>query len=267
MNFNDYSQLAGVNWSTLSAIRISPKHYQHRLRTPRADTPGMRLGRAIHCATLEPDVFPLLWTVYDGRRAGAAWTEFATVNADKSVLTVEEYATVLSIRDAVHAHKAARRLLRHGRPEVTLQWVDPATRIKCKARLDHLRGGALTDLKSTRDIDSRVFGRLATSMGYVEQLAFYRSGLDALGIAPGPVRIVAVESQAPFDVAVYRIGEDELYAAGQVVGELLARVKDCRRKRRWPGRYETELPLQVPPWYFNDDDSELELLGLKPKEA
>ena len=55
----------------------SPRHYQHRLTTPRSDSPAMRLGRAIHTAVLEPDLFPVHWTLYDGRRAGNAWTEFS----------------------------------------------------------------------------------------------------------------------------------------------------------------------------------------------
>ena len=253
MNFSDYSDLAGVNYSHLKEMARSPLHYQHRLTAPRTDTPAMRLGRAIHTAVLEPDLFPVHWTLYDGRRAGNAWTEFAEVNASKGILTVDEYETVLNIRDAVHRHKVARRLLRYGKSEVTLRWVDPVSRIRCKARLDHLRGDALTDLKSTKDIDNRVFGRLAANMGYAGQLGFYRLGLLATGHDIAPVRIIAVESAAPHDVAVFTVDEDILEVGVMEVRKLLHQVKDCRRKRRWPGRYESEESLEFPQWALPAD--------------
>jgi len=248
VNFTDYSDLGGVNYSTLKEMAKSPLHYQHRLTTPRTDSAAMRLGRAVHMATLEPDAFPLHWTLYDGRRAGNVWAEFAAVNADKGILTVDEYETVLAIRDAVHRHKVARRLLRYGKSEVTLRWVDPVTRVKCKARLDHLRGDALTDLKSTKDIDNRTFGRLAANMGYAGQLAFYRLGLLATGHDLAPVRIIAVESVAPHDVAVFTVDEDVLEVGVMEVRKLLHQVKTCRSRRRWPGRYPDEESLQYPEW-------------------
>jgi len=261
MNFQAYSDLRGVNWSTLREMGRSPAHYQHRLTTPRTDSPAMRLGRAIHTAVLEPDLFPVHWTLYDGRRAGNAWTEFATVNAAKGILTVDEYDTVLEIRDAVHRHKVARRLLRYGKSEVTLQWVDPVTRIKCRARLDHLRGNVLTDLKSTKDIDNRTFGRLAANMGYAGQLAFYRLGLLATGHDLAPVRIVAVESTAPHDVAVFTVDEDVLEVGAMEVSKLLHQLKTCRRKRRWPGRYQEEESLQYPEWAL-PSDTDMSGLGI-----
>ena len=252
MRHDEYRALPGVNWSTLSAMRTSPLHYRHRLEQPREDTPGMRFGRALHCAVLEPDDFPLEWTVYDGRRAGTAWTEFATVNAAKGILTVEDYERVLDARDAVLAHKAARRLLRHGRTEVTLRWVDQATKLRCKGRLDHLRGGSLTDLKSTQDIEARTFGRLGTKYGYIEQLAFYRRGLAANGITPGPTQIVAVEALPPHDVAVFEFDEETLWAGDENVGELLAKVKQYHRWRCPPGRYPEPLRFEVSPWYYTE---------------
>ena len=145
-----------------------------------------------------------------------------------------------------------------------MTWTDPVTRIRCKARPDLLSWGGLTDLKTTRDVDPRKFGRLATEMGYVHQMAFYGAGLAANGKPPAHHHILAVESEPPHDVAVYELGEDELWAAGMDIAELLAKVKECRRKRRWPGRFQTAQPLDVPPWFFREaDDETLVLEGLK----
>jgi len=260
--FPAYRRTRAVNWSTLKEMARSPKHYRYRLEHPPEETPAMRLGRAIHTAVLEPDAFPLEYVVYDGpRRAGKEWEEFALVNVRKTILKVDEYQTALDVRDAVRGHKLAARLLRRGRSEVTLQWTDPQTRMRCKGRLDHLRGNVLTDLKSTRDVDARTFGRLCANMDYHAQLAFYRRGLIATGHELAPVYIVAVESGPPFDVGVFAVDEDVLDAGDQLVRKLLHQVKDCRRKRRWPGRYESEESLEFPEWAL-PSDNDLSGLGI-----
>lgn len=251
--FDTYAGLKAVNWSSLKSIGRSPLHYQNTLVNGRPDTPAMRLGRAIHCATLEPDEFPLLFVVYDERRGTNAYKEFVVANPARTILTRDEYETALAVRDAVHGHKVARRLLRYGRPEVTLQWVDRRTHIRCKARLDWLRGDQLTDLKSTRDVDARDFGRTAARLEYHGQLAFYRMGLLATGHDPAPVRIIAVESEPPFDVAVYHVDEDVLDAGMMLVRSRLQLLKDCRRKRRWPGAYPQEESLEFPEWALPAD--------------
>jgi hypothetical protein len=255
LTFDEYAAIKATNWSTLRAMAISPKHYQYALTTPRPDTPAMRLGRAVHTATLEPDVFPLQWTVYDGRRAGKVWDEFAAVNADKSILTVDEYETALAIRDAVHAHKSARRLLRYGKPEVSLRWVDKQTRQRCKGRLDWLRGDTLIDLKTSRDVDPHAFGRTAAQLDYHGQLAFYRRGLLATGHNPGPVYIIAVENSGPFDVMVYEVDDDVLAWGDEIVGSLLHQLKVCRKRRSWPGRDSGVQELQYPSWALPQGDA------------
>lgn len=253
-SFPSYASKAGVNWSTLREMGKSPAHYRHRLDTPREDTPAMRLGRAIHTAVLEPDCFPHEYVVFNGpRRAGKDWDEFALVNSDKTILKADEYDLALDVRDAVRRHKSARRLLRRGKPEVTLKWVDPKTRLRCKARLDWVApGGVLVDLKSTRDADPHAFGRLAERMSYHGQLAFYRRGLIACGWNPAPVYIVAVEPEAPHDVLVYKVDEDVLLAGDLLVHDYLHRVRVCRKRRSWPGRDQGVQALDFPQWALPD---------------
>lgn len=269
MSFDEYAALPGVNWSTLKDMGKSPLHYRHRIQEERADTPRMAIGRAVHTAVLEPDRFALEYAVYEGaRRAGKEYEAFAAANAGRTILRVDEYERCLAIRDAVRTDKDARRLLRRGQPEVVLRWIDPATRLQCKARLDWLYRGELTDLKTTADVDGFTFGRLAGRMLYHGQLAYYRAGLDVLGHKAAPVRIVAVEADPPHDVGVFRLPDEALDAGRDMVAELLAKVRKHRRSRRWPGRYQGEQVLELAPWLLDsDDDSELELMGLKPKEA
>ena len=265
-SFAEYGAIKAVNWSTLREMGRSPLHYQHRLTTPREDTPAMAAGRLIHAAVLEPDRLSLDYAVWEGgRRSTNAYKAWLEQQGQRQAVTLKEYENALDVRDAVRSHKAARRLLRYGQPEVTLQWVDPITRMRCKARIDWLRGDALIDLKSTGDVDNHTFGRLAARMGYAGQLTFYRMGLLATGHKLAPVRIIAVEVDAPHDVGVFAVDEDVLYAGGLEVHKLLHQVKDCRRKRRWPGRYTDEESLDYPEWALASDsdytDTRIEVLS------
>lgn len=267
MSFAQYAAIPAVNWSTLKEMARSPLHYRYRLSEARDDTPRMSMGRAVHTSVLEPDRFALEYAVWGGpRRAGKDYEAFAASNPGRTILRLEEYERCLAMRDAVRRNRDARKLLRRGKPEVVLRWVDHETRLRCKARLDWLGGdGALTDLKTTADIDGRAFGRLAGRMLYHGQLAFYRAGLDALGIADAPVRIIAVEADPPHDVGVFRLPDEVLDAGRDLVDDLLRKLRRQRRSRRWPGRYHGEQVLELPPWMLTDSDDELELVGLKPK--
>ena len=60
--------------------------------------------------------------------------------------------------------------------------------------------------------------------------------------------MLAVESEAPFDVAVFEVDEDVLLAGDLIVHDLLHKVRECRRRRRWPGRYEFTESLDFPTW-------------------
>jgi len=265
LNHQTYSQLPGINWSTLRAAAKSAAHYQHRLSHPVEETPAMRFGRAVHTAVFEPDRFPLEYVVYQGgRRAGNEWEAFAEIHAAQTIIKAEEYETALAIRDAVRTHPVARKLLRSGKAEQTITWTDEETGLACKGRLDWLGRKAALDLKTTGDIEARTFGRLAAKMLYHCQLAFYDAGLRANKLQRS-WKIIAVEAEPPHDVAVFDVDEDALYAGEEQVREMLRLVADCRKTKRWPGRYPTEQKLELPGWVYSEAmDEELVLMGLKP---
>ena len=266
--FAEYVQTPGVNWSSLKAMSLSPLHYRYGLTHPRPDTPAMQKGRAVHVAVLEPDEFPKRYTVWDGTKRGNAFSDFALTafEAGLEVLSAAEYDECLAIRDAVRNHPVAGPLLARGRSEVTMTWRDEATGLPCKARLDWIDGGDLTDLKTTRSIREWDFARTIATLKYNAQLAHYSNGMAANGIAPGAVRIIAVESDPPHDVAVYRLSDDALWAGAEEVAELLARVESCTKSGDWPGGYPTEQVIDLPPWAYPNDDT-LGLEGLAPAKG
>lgn len=256
--FQAYASRSGVNWSTLREMARSPRHYRHRLTTPREYTAPMRFGRAVHCSVLEPDRFPVEYTVWPDARRGRNWTDFALAAADAGldVLTEAEYATCLAVRDAVRADPVSGPYLQAGlETEKTLEWTDTGTSLKCKSRLDMLGQGIVVDLKTTRDAGPDEFAKTAARMMYVHQLAFYCMGAEAVYGDEHRAIIIAVESEPPHDVCTYTVSEDDIWTATEEVKALLQRVAECEAAGEWPGRFTKVETLAVPWWAFEDDDS------------
>ncbi len=248
--FEDYCAIDAINWSTLKEMHRSPLHYRHRRSTPREDTPRLALGRAIHTAVLEPVRFEDEYAVFAGGRRGTNdYKAFEAENADRTILKREDAELCMAVRDAVHAHRTAVSLLA-GESEVTATWTDERTGLACKARVDHLDGECIVDLKTTSTVDEREFERTAARMLYHGQLAHYRNGI---GGGPNPV-IIAVEIEPPFDVAVFRLSDDAMYAGEMLVEDLLLRVSNCTAEDSWPGRYADEQELTVPEWMMPADE-------------
>jgi hypothetical protein len=173
------------------------------------------------------------------------------------LVTAAEYARASAIRDAVHSHHDAREYLAAGLAEQTLTWPDPRTGLGCKGRVDFISTSkhAILDLKTSADILLERFSRSVLRYGYHCQGAFYTGGYGAVEHREIPFVIIAVESSEPFDVGVFRLDDESLALGAEECAELLAKVKDCRSRKTWPGQYPIEMPLRLPPWAFGDDEN------------
>lgn len=254
LDFLAYQAVDAVNWSTLRYATQSGIAYRHCLDSATPETDAMRLGRGAHALVFEPDAFErefVYW--FGGRRAGGEWEQFKGAHLTKTILKGEDEDTIEGIARAVHAHPVAGPLLAEGQAECTVTWTDKDTGIACKGRMDWLSDLALVDLKTTRDIEVLAFGRHAAGLLYHCQLAFYSMGLFAHGLKPA-VKIIAVESDPPHDVAVFDLNEDVLWAGEVKVREALRLVKRCREDKRWPGRYAAEVEFALPGYAFPSED-------------
>ena len=254
-----YDAIEAVNISTLKTMAISPRHYQHALTTPRADTDAMRLGRLMHALVFEPDTIDAHWVVWDGgRRAGKEWEAFLRANEGKEIIRApEDWDSAEAVAAAVRAHPAAERYLRDGRPEQTLQWTDAETGLACKGRMDWITpGGIIVDLKTSRDITPRTVARQLAALSYHAQAAFYCDGAKVLTHWSHGFVWIYVEQSAPYDVAVYTCPTDVLLAGRDLYRGWLRRVAECRETNVWPGVAPTELEMQLPAWACGANDAE-----------
>jgi hypothetical protein len=260
---DQYDLIERVNFSTLKHIKKSPKHYRHALTNPSPDTDAKKLGRAVHIGCFEPEKFAFRVVRWDGgTRRGKEWDAFRRANADREILTENEYEECAAIQQAVRSDKRAAPYVSGGRGEVTLAWTDEVKdrgannySIPCKGRIDFDVPSAIVDLKTTRDITQEAFGKQVWGLDYHAQAAWYVDGYyRATGIRK-PFVMVAVEHTAPYDVVVYHVPERHLEMGREQYRDWLDRLAICRETATWPGyANDCELELELPRWAEPDDD-------------
>jgi hypothetical protein len=296
--FADYTKIEAENWSTLKHALKSWQHYADAKVAPRKDTPAMLMGRATHCAVLEPDTFPLRYVVLDdgydwppsratkiGKAEWAAYQErhpdcgdptpaewraaiFAETNPGKDILTATQYVACLSMRDAVRSHPIAGPLLDMGAAEQVIEWAETVpfglgtVTVFCKGRLDWLRAARVfVDLKTTRAVKLHHFAGQAEALGTFHQFAWYRRGLAAIEKCSRDAvitRVIAVENVRPWSVAVREPDWESLDTCDVEIDALLRGLVACRESGKWPGPSETEIESMRRPKYAMPEESAID---------
>jgi hypothetical protein len=266
ISHKQYSEIDAEHSGALKKILISPLAYKAGKEQEAAgideDKDCLRLGRAIHTATLEPRRFPSQYVCWSGgRRAGKAWDDYAAEAevSGQTILKEDQLDQAVAISKACRTHPVAGPILAAaGRAELTICWKHHLTGIDLKVRLDWLISGILSDLKSCRDPSPQRFASQAAQLGYHFQLALYADAVAAAGLGSVETKIIAAQSSAPFDVVVYDVPEDVLFIGRQQYEKALAMLVECRDSKKWPGMAPTEeVTLKLPTWA--DIHEELEL--------
>ncbi len=256
----------------------TPKHLRHALDSPKPSTPAQSLGSATHTGVLERERFVEAYTyvgqcqaeLKSGKRCSSAGsyihTEVGWVcgthlnvhgkegeDTSREIITEKQYEAVLAMRESVWAHPMARALLQDadGVFEGVYIWRDEATGVLCKMRPDAWIGsrGAVVDVKSTSDASYHSFQRTTVNYGYHEQGGFYRAGIEDENPAQHQHHyLIAVESDKPHAVAVYRLNENSLDAGQRKAERNLARYAECKGTGVWPGFSDQVEPLSIPDW-------------------
>ena len=96
--FEDYLKIDAVSISVLKELKRSPLHYRYRLANPLQSAP-LTLGRAAHCAVLEPERYETQFAVWDRRtpagnlkpRNSAEWEAFKAAHEGQEILTEDQH--------------------------------------------------------------------------------------------------------------------------------------------------------------------------------
>lgn len=265
--YAEYDALPGDRWSDVKTMFDGPRSYLDHMRGSRDSTDAMDFGSLVHSAVFEPDSLLLEYAVWGadmGNRAGNKWADFLTQTDGKRPVREVDYKRALKVRDAVHSHPEAKKLLGgSGYTEHVITWTDEATGRPCKARIDRIRTSGRpveADLKTTgvKLGNLRKFRNGCADLLYHGQRGMYRDGIKAaLGIDVDSKLIVA-EAQGAFEVAVLKVSPAEVWAGADLFHELLERIHECEENDHWPFLYEDEEDLDLPPWAPGMDETDVE---------
>jgi len=235
-----------IRATAIKAGRLSMAHMRQAMQGEREDTAAMRWGRLIHMAILEPLKLAEMPQWGGARRAGKEWEAFvAAVGAGDYLMPGElpELAAITtSTRFALATMPAMVETER--RVDWTGDRYGAAT-----ARIDGLlKGGGFIEVKSCRNIEKRAFLSQCYSLGYHLQLGWYNHGLAAIGLG-GQVRVLAVESAAPYTCACYTVPPAILAQGYEEAAEIAAQYRACEAFGTFAGPYDdVTLQYEFPAW-------------------
>jgi hypothetical protein len=242
----------------LNLFRKCPALYKKTIdgEIVEGDTAAFQLGRATHTLVLEgPDKFAAEYIVSDGpvnEKTGKAYGKLTKAYADwlaeqtRPIVSTEDHALLLKMREAVHAHPVAKDLLASGIAEGTVRTTWDGEPVQARFDWFDPERGVLLDLKTCSDVDR--FGFDIRDFGYVYQMAFYGSALRrALYAGPLHVYLVAVEKKEPYRVSVCEFFPMTLNDAndsepgtkyGPGNNQIISELQHCRETNIWPTRFE-----------------------------
>ena len=259
----EYHAGPGLGSSHLRELLKSPLHYKTSVNLPNKETPAMKLGTAPHCAILEPERFDIEYVeapVVDRRTKDgkALWGELE--QSGKIILTSDEYTKVVEMASSVRKHELASKLITGGASEQSVYWeqsvslLNVETEIFCKSRPDYVKpmkkGYVIVDIKTTQDAHISEFQRKAYyKYCYHLQAAHYIRGFESVtGEKVIAFIYIAIESEPPYGISVFKAGEDYLKAGEEKTIELYELYANCVASDNWPSYSEEIQELRLPKW-------------------
>lgn len=260
LSFDDYRKLYGLNQSKLGALKSCPLKFKWLLENERPDTEAQKIGRAVHSAILEPDLFneQFLSLPPDLDRRTAKGKELFEAlkagNQHRTLLKAADFNKAIEIATAVRSNSEVLRLLEGAHVELSVDWVDPVTAVKCKARIDAYNEdmAVVVDIKTTNDASPGGFPRKLCAYGYNRQAAWYIDALQANHEAARHFVFVAVEKDPPYAVGLYRLNDEAIKLSRAENDALLKKYAECQATDSWPGYTDGIADIALPDYATNE---------------
>ncbi len=236
-----------VHFTNLKQMSLSPAHYLSAVQTGHHKK-CFGAGRLLHFLVLGGD-----YVVYEGKRQGNAWKDFAEKNSGREIFTRAEVERERQVAEAVLRHPIAGPLL-VGERELEVEWEWLGRR--CSSRLDVLGPRRVVDLKRSSTSEPERFSRAAVRYGYHAQGAFYEAAARHIGREVDEVNLIAVEAVAPYAVPVFRLTRSALLVGQKVCRLWMERLLSCEAVNEWPEYAQSIIDLDVnegPDLVFGDE--------------
>lgn len=250
MSLSEYNTHGAVRSSDLGYLFISPAHYWAHINNRKKSTKSQEFGSVAHIAILEPRRFyqeyaALPQGVDLRTKAGMGAKEHIEAQG-KTPVKFDEFTAIENMVTAVYANKTASECIADGLVERSIFWKHPKTGIELKARPDVIRQmGIIVEIKTTSEIAD--FERQIINFSYYRQAAMQVDGLQTvLGIKNAKHITIAVESEAPHTIRVFKYEPDFIEYGRQEYESALDILKLAQDKNEYPGFPEGIFPLALP---------------------
>lgn len=165
-----YHQDKALSHSGITNILESDRdYYESSPLNPNREfkqTDAMKFGERCHLMLLEEKKFFQTYNV-----AGGGWSK------DKITISSTDFKLIKESSQILRGDPETNEYFKHGYPEVSLFWIDPATGIRLRARVDYLRTFGCIDLKRLRSIRKSRLKYDIKEYGYDLQEHVYRDGV------------------------------------------------------------------------------------------
>ena len=233
----EYRAFPAFNQSAAKHILTSPAHYQAYINTPQEETKALRFGTFVNSAVLEPHTLNDLYATAPDcdrrtKEGKAAWAEFATANAGKTILDYEESA--LGHLVASSARFALKRLGVEFDATEVMYHVD-YNGVPLKAAIDGVAGDYLWDIKTTDDASAAGMLKAIRNYRYNLQAYWYRLVYElATGRRPLGFRFLFIEKEPPFAWSICEVGPELMSYAVSDFEKAITLFKECSATGVWP---------------------------------
>lgn len=256
--FADYLAIDAASNSGLKKVRRSPAHFKYP-EPQKKDSRAMEIGRAIHMAVLEPDLFRTTYHVAEADdRVSSFYKGLAKDFGGDLVLTRPEYRRVNGMLESAYRNQRFADLMRRsGRSELSVVTADPITGVPIKVRFDRKGDGLFAlDLKKCQDARGSEFCKAIGNYGYYMQIPFYAYAWELeTGEKMNCSRdfpIVALEEDSPHAVVLHDLDEIALELGRRHFRKALDDYARCRDAGEWTGYADQSEVTSVPSWMANE---------------
>lgn len=169
--------------------------------------------------------------------------------AGATVVSPKERSQILSEVAAIKANPAAAELIdRITEREISVYWeTHDGHRLKC--RFDALTSDGLAlDLKTTKEADILAdFWRSVLAFRYHLQDAWYRCGMEAMGLEPKPLLFIVISTSLPHDCQVVTLPAAVVAEGQRLMDKALAELR-LREDLDWwlPDQHGEVVELSFP---------------------
>lgn len=276
-SFEEYLSAEYIGSSRAKRARVSGYNYISRKEK---DTKYKQMGRAGHCAILEPESFKDRYTFLDRDSLPAPNRDFRynpnkeykdefkeKVEAEgKEMLTEDQGERAFALRDRLHeVYGFIVRIIQNSEVETSYYVQDQETGLYIKARPDiiHEDRGLMFDVKTTsKSAKPGIWDRECKNYDYPYQTAYHMRVIEQVtGKSIDDAFYIVAETVPPYDIAVRHVPDEVLDIAKDRVEEDLQKIKRWTENDHFPGYEELadsdsgEFPiseLMLDTYYFDN---------------